>query len=153
MIRERASGRIEEVEFRGADAARPSAAVLEAIARAGVIVIGPSNPVASIGPMLAVTGLREALVAASAPVVAVSPVVGGEIVKGPTAAFMEHAGRPLTASGVAALYGADLLDGVVADEPVDGFASLQADTLMVDPVARAAVARASVEFARSLAPA
>jgi len=151
MIRERASGTIEDVEYRGAQDAQPSAEVLAAIERASAILIGPSNPVASIGPMLAVAALRDALVAAPAPVVAVSPVVGGAIVKGPTAAFMEHAGRPLSATGVAALYGEDLLDGVLADEPVDGFASLQADTMMGDAAARAAVARTTVEFALSLA--
>ncbi|HEX5225944.1 MAG TPA: 2-phospho-L-lactate transferase [Solirubrobacteraceae bacterium] len=150
MIRERASGTIEAVEYRGAEVAQPSPAVLEAIEHAGAIVLGPSNPVASIGPMLAIGGLRSALVEAAAPVVAVSPIVAGQIVKGPTAAFMEHAGQPLSAAGVAALYGSDLLDGVVADEPVEGVASLLIDTLMSDALERAAVARASVEFALSL---
>src|SRR5947209_8798819 len=120
MIRGRASGRVTGVEFRGADAARPSDAVLDALAGASAIVIGPSNPVVSIGPMLAIGGLRTALIDAPAPVVAVSPIVAGQVVKGPTAAFMEHAGRPLTAAGVTDLYGRDLLDGVIADEGVDG---------------------------------
>jgi len=151
MIRGRASGRVTGVEFRGAHAARPSPAVLEALATAGAIVIGPSNPVVSIGPMLAVDGMRRALIEAAAPVVAVSPIVAGQIVKGPTAAFMEHAERPLTAAGVAELYGRDLLDGVIADERVDGFSSLQVDTLMSDAAARAEVARASIDFALSLA--
>ncbi|HTZ86237.1 MAG TPA: 2-phospho-L-lactate transferase CofD family protein, partial [Solirubrobacteraceae bacterium] len=76
MIRERAAGPVEGLEFRGAEQARPSQAALDAIARARAIVIGPSNPLASIGPILAVPGMREALAEAAAPVVAVSPIVG-----------------------------------------------------------------------------
>ncbi|HEX3511064.1 MAG TPA: 2-phospho-L-lactate transferase [Solirubrobacteraceae bacterium] len=150
MIRGRASGRVEGVEYHGAEDAAPSAEVLEAIAAATVILIGPSNPIASIGPILAVPGLRAALRDAAAPVVGVSPIVAGEVIKGPTAAFMEHAGQPLTAAGVAAVYGADLLDGMVADEQLDGIASVQTETLMADALSRAALARAAVEFAESL---
>ena len=65
---------------------------MEALESADAIVIGPSNPVVSIGPILALPGMREALAAARAPVVAVSPFVGGEVLKGPTLAFCEHAG-------------------------------------------------------------
>ncbi len=101
MIRRRGEGPVEDVEFRGAGAARPSDAVLAAIEQARAIVIGPSNPIVSIGPMLAIPGLREALRAAPAPVVAVSPIVGGAVLKGPTAAFMAWAGHPLSSDGVA----------------------------------------------------
>jgi LPPG:FO 2-phospho-L-lactate transferase len=80
MIRERAQGLIEGLEYRGAEQARASEQVLAAIAAARVIVIGPSNPLASIGPILAVPGIRDALAAAAAPLVAVSPIVGGEVV-------------------------------------------------------------------------
>jgi LPPG:FO 2-phospho-L-lactate transferase len=151
MIRDRAGGRIEAVEYRGAETAGPTPEVLNAISTATAILIGPSNPAASIGPILAVPGLREALVATSAPVVAVSPIVAGEVVKGPTAAFMEHAEQPLTAGGVATYYGADLLDGVVADEQLDGIRSARTETLMSDALSRAALARAAVDFAESLA--
>ncbi len=65
-------------------------------------MIGPSNPVVSIGPILAADGLRSALASAPAPVVAVSPLVGGEVIKGPTAAFMQWAGQPLDSDGIAA---------------------------------------------------
>ena len=82
MIVERAEGPIEAVELRGLERARPSAAVLDAIARAGTIVIGPSNPVISIEPILALPGMREALRSAAAPVVAVSPFVGGRVAEG-----------------------------------------------------------------------
>ena len=85
MIRMGAASLVEGLEFRGAEEAAPSPAVLEAIAGARAIVIGPSNPLASIGPILAIPGIREALLAADAPVLAVSPIVGGEVLKGPTA--------------------------------------------------------------------
>jgi LPPG:FO 2-phospho-L-lactate transferase len=114
MIRRRAEGMIEGLEFRGAESARPSEQALAAIAHARVLVIGPSNPLASIAPILALPGLREALAGASAPVVAVSPIVGGRVLKGPTAAFMAFAALSCDAAGVAEFYG-DLLDGIVAD--------------------------------------
>jgi len=151
MIRDRAAGPVEGLEFRGAEQARPSEAVLDAIASAGAIVIGPSNPLASIAPILAVSGMREALHAARAPIVAVSPIVGGEVLKGPTAAFMEHAGLPVTAAGVAAFYG-DLLDGLVCDEDLDaGVPSLRTETRMDDAEARAGLAARTLGFAASLA--
>jgi LPPG:FO 2-phospho-L-lactate transferase len=150
MVRERATGIVEGLEFRGAEQARPSERALAAIAKADAIVIGPSNPLASIAPILAVPGLREALTAARAPVVAVSPVVGGEILKGPTAAFMAFAALECTADGVADFYG-DLLDGIVADENVASLPTLQIDTLMGDAHARANVARQTLDFALALA--
>jgi LPPG:FO 2-phospho-L-lactate transferase len=150
MIRQHAAGAIEGLEFRGAERARPSAQVLEAIARASAIVIGPSNPLASIGPILAVPGMREALAAAPAPVVAVSPVVGGEILKGPTASFLAFAALGCNADGIADFYG-DLLDGIVADENVARLPTLQIDTRMHDAASRARVAEQTLDFARALA--
>lgn len=149
MIRERAEGLIEGVEYRGAEQATPSAQVLAAIAGASTIVIGPSNPVASIGPILAVPGVREAIAAAPAPVVAVSPIVGGEVLKGPTAAFMAFAALECSASGVADFYG-ELLDGIVADENVATLATLQTDTRMDDEESRRAVAEQTLSFAAAL---
>jgi LPPG:FO 2-phospho-L-lactate transferase len=140
---------VEGVEFRGAERAAPAPEALEAIAAARAIVIGPSNPVISIGPILAVPGVREALAAASAPVVAVSPLVGGEVLKGPTAAFMEHAGQPLAADGVAALY-EGLIDGLVADERAAGVPTLETDVRMDDPAARRRLARETLAFAAAL---
>ena len=115
---------------------------LEAIAAARAIVIGPSNPVISIGPILAVPGMREALRAAAAPVVAVSPLVGGAVLKGPTAAFLAWAGPPLDADGIAAHYDG-LLDGLVADERGGRRCRrCETDALMADADgARARVAR------------
>jgi LPPG:FO 2-phospho-L-lactate transferase len=150
MIRERAEGPVDGVELAGVEAARPTAAVLEAIAAARAIVVGPSNPIASVRPILELPGMTAALRAAPAPVVAVSPIVEGRVLKGPTAAFMAWAGLPLDAAGVAAAYDG-LLDGMVADEDVDGLPTLVTDTRMGNAAARARLARATLDFARELA--
>jgi LPPG:FO 2-phospho-L-lactate transferase len=149
MIVERAEGAIERVELRGVDEAQPSAAVLDAIAGADAIVIGPSNPVISIGPILALPGMREALRAAPAPVVAVSPFVGGRSVKGPTEPFCRHAGIALSAAGIASAY-AGLIDGIVADEPANGVPELVTDTLMETAEDRSRLARELLDFAAFL---
>jgi LPPG:FO 2-phospho-L-lactate transferase len=150
MIRERAAGLLEGLEYRGAEQARASGEALAAIARASAIVIGPSNPLASIAPILAVPGVREALVASKAPIVAVSPIVGGEVLKGPTASFMAFAALECSAGGVADFYG-DLLDGIVADEDVGRLPTLQADIRMDGADGRARVAEQTLSFARALA--
>jgi LPPG:FO 2-phospho-L-lactate transferase len=149
MIRHRAAGPLDGIDYRGAESARPSEQALAAIAAARVIVIGPSNPLASIGPILALGGMREALAAAAAPVVAVSPIVGGSVLKGPTEAFMALAGRDCSGAGVRDHYGA-LLDGFVADEAVTGLPVLQTQTLMADASGRETLARSVVEFASGL---
>jgi LPPG:FO 2-phospho-L-lactate transferase len=149
MIVRRAEGPIEGVELRGLERARPSDDVLLALAEADAIVIGPSNPVISIGPILALPGMREALRGAPAPVLAVSPFVDGRSVKGPTEPFCAHAGIETSAAGVARAY-ADVIDGVVADEPVDGVPALVTDTLMDTTEDRARVARKVLELAESL---
>lgn len=152
LIVERAASAIEAVEIRGAAEARPAPEVLATLAGARAIVIGPSNPVISIGPIMAVPGLREAIAAAPAPVVAVSPFVEGRAVKGPTEAFCRHAGIPVGVRAVVEAY-AGLLDGVVADEPLPGagLPSLEVDTLMDTPARRRAVAAATLQFAATLA--
>jgi LPPG:FO 2-phospho-L-lactate transferase len=149
MIVERGAGPIEGLELRGIEAARPTPEVLDAIATAEAIVIGPSNPVISIGPILAVPGMRETLRHARAPVVAVSPFVGGRAVKGPTEAFCAHAGIEASADGVAEAY-AGVVDGMVADESVHAVPALETETLMEAPEARRRVAERTLEFARSL---
>jgi LPPG:FO 2-phospho-L-lactate transferase len=149
MIRDRAEGPVDGVEYAGVEAARAPAAVLDAIARARTIVVGPSNPIVSVRPILAVPGVADALRAARAPVVAVSPIVGGEVLKGPTAAFMAWAGLPVSAAGVAAGYDG-LLDGIVADEPVDAVPALRTDTRMDDAAGRRRLAEAVLGFAEGL---
>jgi LPPG:FO 2-phospho-L-lactate transferase len=165
MIRARGEGPIEGVQLRGIEHARATAQVVAAIERARAIVVGPSNPLVSIDPILAVPGMRDLLRGARAPVVAVSPIVGGEVLKGPTAAFMAFAGRELSARGVAEHYG-ELLDGIVSDEaprsapasPATGSAgevasdlpALRIETRMSDAASRASVAARVLEFADSL---
>jgi LPPG:FO 2-phospho-L-lactate transferase len=148
MIRSGA-GPVQDIDLRGLRAARATPEALEAIATARAIVIGPSNPVISIGPILETPEMREALQASSAPVVAVSPIVRGEVLKGPTAEFMRLAGRPLSNAGIAAGY-EELIDGLVADGPVDGLPVLETDVLMTDQESRRALAEAVLSFARSL---
>jgi LPPG:FO 2-phospho-L-lactate transferase len=150
MIVERAQGPIEAVELRGADDARPSQEVLEAIDRADVIVIGPSNPVISIGPILALTGMGAALREATAPVVAVSPFVGGRTLKGPTDEFCRFAGIETNAAGIARAY-EGVLDGIVSDEDVPGVPCMVTDTLMEGADDRVALARKTLDFAGKLA--
>ena len=118
---------------------------------ARVVILGPSNPVISIWPILHVLG--DVLGSLETPIVCVSPVVGGEIVKGPTAAFLTAYGQPVSAAGVAAFYETiqpGLLDGLVADEPVAGMPTLEIDTAMPDAPARARVAEQTLAFAESL---
>jgi len=149
MIVEGAPAPIEAVELHGLERARPTDDVLAALAEADAIVIGPSNPVISIGPILALPGMREALAGAPAPVVAVSPIVGGRSLKGPTEPFCDYAGIELSATGVAAAYGA-VLDGMVADEEVASVPGLVTDTVMDTVEAARRLARRTLEFAGSL---
>jgi LPPG:FO 2-phospho-L-lactate transferase len=149
MIRERAAGPVEGVEVHGAESARATPEVLEAIERARAIVIGPSNPVISIGPILAVGEVREALRASEAPVVAVSPLVRGAVLKGPTDLFMAWAGHPLSADGIAAHYDG-LLDGLVSDERASVLPTLETDVEMGDAAARRRVAQEALSFAAAL---
>ena len=149
LIGTRGAAPIEDVRFEGAAQAAASPAALAAIAAADAIVIGPSNPILSIGPILAIAEIRHAIEAAGAPVIAVSPIVGGKVLKGPTAACLAWAGRDADAGGVAAQYGS-LIDAIVADEPVAGIRCLQCDTWMGAAPARRELARATLELAGEL---
>jgi LPPG:FO 2-phospho-L-lactate transferase len=149
MIRAGGRGPVDGVEFAGIAAARPPAAALEAIATARAIVIGPSNPVISVRPILEVPGMADALRAAPAPVVAVSPIVGGRVLKGPTEPFMAWAGLPLDAGGIARAY-APLAGGLVADEPVEGLPVHLTDTLMEGAQGRRRLAAETLAFAERL---
>lgn len=114
FVRERHQVEVRAVRFAGAEQARPAPGVLEAIANAGAVVFAPSNPVTSIGPILAVPRIREALRQTSATVAAVSPIVGGAAVSGPAAQLMQMKGWPSTIAGVAKAY-EDFLDVLVID--------------------------------------
>jgi LPPG:FO 2-phospho-L-lactate transferase len=112
---------VKSVRFAGAGEAEPAPGVLEAIRAAQGVLIAPSNPVTSIGPILAVPGIRDALRQASAPVVAVSPLIGTAAISGPAGNLMAAQGLPVSAAGVAAAYGS-FLDAIVIDE-TDGDAA------------------------------
>lgn len=149
MIRRRGEGPIDDVDFRHARAAAPTAEVLEALRTARAIIIGPSNPVISIGPILAVPGLAEAMTASPAPVVAVSPLVGGSVVKGPTEACLRWAGHALSSAGIAEAY-AGLIEGLIADERTDALPTLETEVLMDTPERRSRLADETLHFALAL---
>ncbi len=154
LVAERGEPAVEAVELEGIGEAVPTPEALAAIESADAIVIGPSNPVISIGPILAVPGMPEALMAASAPVVAVSPYVAGKVVKGPTDSFMAAVGRPAGTAGAASLY-RGLIAGMAidADDPgpaPDGIVALSCPTLMESSADRRALAIATLELAASI---
>jgi LPPG:FO 2-phospho-L-lactate transferase len=149
MIRRRGEGPVDDVDFRHARAAMPTPEVLDALAAARAIVIGPSNPIISIGPILALETVAQAIRASPAPAVAVSPLVQGRVLKGPTEAFMHWAGQPLSSAGIAAIYDG-LIDGLVADERTDGLPMLETDVMMPDGPSRRRLAEATLEFAMGL---
>jgi LPPG:FO 2-phospho-L-lactate transferase len=105
---------VESVRFAGATDAEPAPGVLEAIRSAGVVLLAPSNPVTSIGPILAVPGIREALCQTDAAVAAVSPIVAGAAVSGPAGILMQSQGLPVSIAGIAQAY-QDFLDLLVVD--------------------------------------
>jgi LPPG:FO 2-phospho-L-lactate transferase len=155
FVERRCAPAVSAIRFEGAGAARPAPGVLEAIRdpETRAILIAPSNPYLSVDPILAVPAIRQALTDATAPVVAVSPIVGGQAVKGPTAKLMAELGVAATPASIAAHY-AGILDGLLVDErdAADGFAIayLTADTLMTTLDDRARVARAALALADRL---
>jgi len=149
MILARGRGPVDDVDFRGVGAAEATAEVLGAITAARAVVIGPSNPVISIAPILNVAGVRAALRESAAPVIAVSPFVGGQVVKGPTEPFMRWAGHPLTSAGLATCY-EGVIDGLVADEHTDVVPVVETDVLMDSAAARARLAEQTLRFAFEL---
>ncbi|MGN6257272.1 MAG: 2-phospho-L-lactate transferase [Solirubrobacterales bacterium] len=154
LILDQGQPQVLGVQLEGIEAAEPTPEVLEALRGAEAIVVGPSNPVISIGPILALPGIREAIAASPAHVVAVSPYVAGAVVKGPTDRFMEGLGRPTTAAGVASLY-AGLIDAMVVDEgdpdpPPAELPTLAAPTLMEGAAGRVRLARTVLDYAATL---
>jgi LPPG:FO 2-phospho-L-lactate transferase len=152
---------VHEVRFGGIDAARPTPEVAAALDAAEAIVVAPSNPIVSVGPILAVPGMRATIDTArqrGVPVVAVSGIVGGKALKGPADRMLASLGQEVSALGVARQYG-ELADGFVIDE-VDaelapavgalGMHTLVTDTIMNDDAARVRVAGEVLSFAASL---
>ncbi len=125
FVRDKAQVEVREVRYTGAQAAEPAPGVLEAIRSADAVILCPSNPITSVGPILAVPGIREGLRATRAVVAAVSPIVGGDAVSGPAGRLMASARLPVSAAGVARAY-APWLDLLIVDERDRG---LSADVL------------------------
>lgn len=150
FVRRRQEPAIGEVRYVGADAASPAPGVLDALAAADVVVVPPSNPLLSIGPILAIDAIREALADATAVRVAVSPIVGGRALKGPADLLMASLGHDVSALGVARIV-AGLVDLFVLDErdaglsdaiAAEGVRPLVLDTLMRSPEDAARLAKA-----------
>lgn len=158
-VRERGVPAVTRVELRGAPDARPAPGVVEAILDADAVLVAPSNPVVSIGTVLAVPGILEALRTTTAPVVGVSPIVGGGVVRGMADRLLPSIGVAVSALGVAEHY-ADWLDGWVLDDAdrahrdavADlGLAVAVTDTIMDDPSVSAALARTCLTLAAGVA--
>lgn len=157
-VRMRAAVDAEAVVPVGAEQAKPAPGVLEAIAAADVILFPPSNPVVSVGTILAVPGIREAVAAAPAPVVGLSPIVGGAPVRGMADKVLAAVGVESTAAAVALHYGTELLDGWLVDTAdADAVAAVEAagitcravPLMMTDLAATAEMARAALELAEA----
>lgn len=157
FVKRRCTPRVVAVRFAGIEAARPHPEVLAALSdeTTEAIVICPSNPYLSIDPILAVPQVRAALAGASAPVIAVAPIVRGRAIKGPTGKIMTELGLPVSAAAVAAHYDG-LLDGFVLDradaalEREIAVPTLVTDTMMHDRDDKVRLAKAVLDFARSL---
>lgn len=160
FVRDRCVPAVSGFEFVGAAAARPSAQALAWLNRADLsgVILCPSNPYVSIDPILALPELRECLRHLRAPVVAISPIVAGLAIKGPTAKMMQELQVPQTATAVAAHY-RDLLDGFIVDVADAGLisviagsdlAAIAAPTVMVTLADKIALARTTLEFIRQL---
>ncbi|MGQ0616753.1 MAG: 2-phospho-L-lactate transferase [Acidimicrobiia bacterium] len=153
FVRQRHDVAVTAVRFDGAGAARPGPGVLDALARAERVIIAPSNPTVSIAPVLAVPGVREAVAARRADVVAVSPIVAGAALKGPADRLLRELGHESSVGGVARLYAAlaatlvvDEADAAVVGSVRDaGVRALVTATVMSSPAVAAHLARACLE--------
>ncbi len=149
FVKRRTEGHAWEVIFQGSEEARPAPGVLEAIREAVAVILTPSNPLVSIGPILSVPGVREALRATDARVAAVSPIVGGKTIKGPADRMLRDQGMAASATSVATLY-RDFLDVLVIDRVDEalkpeiealGLEVVVTDTIMASMEKKAALAR------------
>jgi len=154
FVRRKCEPVVKGFSFEGVELSQPAPGVMEALVSSGAVIVCPSNPFISIGPILAVPGIREAMRQAEATVVAVSPVVEGQAIKGPTAAMLAQLGHDVSAAGVAAMY-ADILDAFVLDTRDKalrsrisdlGLAVRTAETIMNSAQAGVDLARAVMEM-------
>ena len=162
FVRRRQVDPLTEITFEGIETSRPAPGVRDAIASASLAVICPSNPLVSVGPILSVPGIREALLGAPAPVVAISPIVAGRALRGPADRMLAWLGAEVSAAGVAQLYAErhpTLLGGFVIDRQDEALAGriealglrvLVADTVMESDDERVALGRTVLEWGQSL---
>lgn len=157
FVRERCEPEVRELAYRGIAVARPTAEALAALRDADLIVIAPSNPLVSIRPILGIAGITEAVKDADAPVIAVSPLIAGEVVKGPAASMMKSLGHGADVPGLAALY-ADIADMLVIDNRdaasgdavrEHGISPVCTDILMPDAAGKARLAGEIVSLFKS----
>ena len=148
FVRRRARGAVEQIELRGIDSAQPTEQVMHAIADSAAIILAPSNPFVSLGPILGLAGVRDALTAVRGRVAAISPIVGGKPIKGPAGRMMRGLGHEVSPLGVAKLY-RDFLGVFILDqrdrrylEPIRdlGLKAIATDTIMTTPATAARLA-------------
>ncbi len=160
LVRRHAKDPVHSVRFDGTDRATPAPGVIDAIASAGAILIAPSNPIASIAPMLAVPGIRDAIVRSRARRIAMSPIIAGRSLQPPAGEMMAGLGHTVDVAGVAHIY-AGLADTLVIDEADAAYAAaveaagvraIVAPTIMRDAAARHALGRAVVDEVGRPAP-
>ncbi len=156
FVRRRASDPVHALRFDGADSSSPAPGVIDSLQEADVIVIAPSNPFLSIDPLLSVPEVRDSVTSSAAPVVAISPIIGGQAVKGPAADILQSLGHDVSALGVARIYGS-LADVFILDEEDASLATeIEAETgvrvvvmatLMKDVEAKMALASSTLKAA------
>ncbi len=148
FVKRRAQGAVEAVELRGVENAQPAEGVIAAITAATAVILAPSNPFVSLGPILQLRGVREALKSVRRRVAAISPIVGGKSVKGPAGAMMRGLGHEVSPLGIARLYQdftgvfvLDQLDSRYVESIQElGLQAIAADTIMTTPAKAAALA-------------
>jgi LPPG:FO 2-phospho-L-lactate transferase len=153
FVERQCAPKVQAVRFDGAGSAAPTPGAIAAIMESEAVFVAPSNPWLSVDPLLAMPAFREALQSTKAPVIAVSPLIEGKAVKGPTAKLMGELGLDVTNASIAAHYG-DWLDGLVvhgSDDAPHGVVIARTDTLMKAPEDRERVARAALALAAACA--
>jgi len=149
MVKLRTETDVRSVAFAGIESASPAPGVLEALTGSTAVILAPSNPFVSIGPILGVSGIRDALANSNATRIAISPIIAGEVVKGPAAKMLATLGHEVSAVGVARIY-AGLIDVMVIDEQdralapdveALGMRCLVTDTMMTSDARKAELAR------------
>ena len=158
FVKRKFSDRVEDVSYEGADHATPADGVLEAVKKSDIIILCPSNPILSIGPILAIPGIREGLAKAKGRIVGVSPIIAGRSLKGPLDRIMRNLGLDVSSYGVAQLY-KGVLDGFVIDDADKdlttkisalGMHVRQTNTLMDSPEAKARLAKETLSLAQGI---